>query len=272
MGNQPGLAIGVDIGGTSVKAGVVDLSTGSLAGTRVRLPTPRPPAIGAVITTVAAAVEQVERASCSDKPGAPRSMPLGVGVSGDVRDGTHTSGVNLDPSWVGAPARLLIEERLGRPVRILNDADAAGIAEVRYGAARDVSGVTIVLTFGTGIGSAVFMGGRLLPNTGFGQFPFRGGDVEQLLSAVARERRGLSLRAWADELNEFLRSLDAMLRPDLVIIGGGASESWLEFGPFLSPPPLIARAVLGNDAGIVGAAVFASDGVPDAAPLADPER
>jgi polyphosphate glucokinase len=256
------LALGVDVGGTMVKAGVVDLTAGTVVGKGQRLATPQPPTIDAVIGTVAEAVARLG-ARAFDDPG---GLPLGIGLSGDVRDGTHTTGVNLDPSWVGAPARSLLEEALRRAVRIINDADAAGIAEMRYGAGRGINGVVVMLTFGTGIGSAVFVDGHLLPNSGFGQFPFHGTDVELLLSAVARERRGLSWIEWASELNEFLRILDGMLRPDQVIVGGGASEAWQEYAHLVGTAPRVVRAQLGNAAGIVGAAAYGSDGFPGVVP------
>jgi len=253
--SAPALAIGVDVGGTAVKAAEVDLSLGKLVGSPERLATPRPAVIDDVLGTVSDAVRRLELTHGNSDLG---RLAVGVGLSGDVRDGEHTTGVNLDPSWVGAPARRLLEARLQRSVRIINDGDAAGIGEIRYGAGRGVNGVLVMLTFGTGIGSAIFHGGRLLPNSGLGQFPFRGTDVELLLSAVARERRGLTWRAWAGELNDFLAILDGMLRPDLIIVGGGASEAWPEYAHYLRSSPSVVRAELGNAAGIVGAASFAS--------------
>jgi len=250
------LAVGVDVGGTVVKAGEVDLSSGALVGSAQRLATPHPAQVDAVVGTVSDALGLLQEAHADLDFG---KLAVGVGLSGDVRDGDHTSGVNLDPSWIGAPARRLLEARLQRSVRIINDADAAGIGEIRYGAGRGVSGVIVLLTFGTGIGSAVFHDGRLLPNSGFGQFPFRGADVEVRLSAAARERRRLTWRDWASELNDFLTHVDGMLRPDLLIVGGGASEAWPEYSHYLRPSLRVVRAALGNAAGMVGAAAYASD-------------
>jgi polyphosphate glucokinase len=253
--SQSLLAVGVDVGGTAVKAGKVDLSSGTLVGSPQRLATPRPALVGDVLDTASDAVRLLEQAH-GDREFV--NLAIGVGLSGDVRDGEHTSGVNLDPSWVGAPARRLLEARLGRSVRIVNDADAAGIGEIRYGAGRGVRGVVVLLTFGTGVGSAIFHDGRLLPNSGFGQFPFHGGDVELSLSAAARERRRISWQQWARELNDFLACVDGMLRPDLIILGGGASEAWPEYAHNLRPSPPVVRAALGNLAGVVGAAAFAA--------------
>lgn len=254
-------ALGVDVGGTSVKVGIVDVARGSVLRA-ARVPTPQPARIDDVVGAVAEAIAAV----AADWAGDPLdTLPLGIGLSGDVRDGRHTSGVNLHPSWVGAPARDLLEARLGRGVTILNDADAAGLAEARYGAAAGILGVVVVLTFGTGIGSAILHDGRLAPNSGLGQFPFHGEDVEQLLSAVARERRGIGWREWAGELSEFLGLVDRMLRPDLLIVGGGVSEAWPEYEALLRSPCPVRRATLGSAAGVVGAAAAAA--FPDGFPL-----
>jgi polyphosphate glucokinase len=245
------LAVGVDVGGTSIKCGLADLAIGRLVGSPVRRPTPRPPVIGAVIEAIGDALAELARDSPSSS-----ARPLAVALSGDVRDGWHTSGVNLDPSWVGAPARAMLQAHLGRELRILNDADAAGLAEMRYGAGRGRSGVVIVLTLGTGIGSGLFVDGLLAPNSCLGQFPFQGDDAEVRLSSVARERRGLSWHAWADELSAFLAVVEAVLRPALIILGGGGGEAWPRYEGWLRRPCPVVPAALGNTAGIVGAAWF----------------
>jgi polyphosphate glucokinase len=253
------LAVGVDVGGTAVKAGVVDLARGSIVGAVRRLATPRPPTVSAVVETVGDAVRELER-TVEEAP--LRLLPLGVGLSGDVRDGIHTTGVNLHPSWIGSPVRRLLEARLQRSITIINDADAAGIGEMRFGAGRGARGVVVLLTFGTGIGSAVFNAGRLVPNTAFGQFPFHGIDVERRLSAVARERRRIPWSQWTRELNEFLPTIEALLHPALIVIGGGASEAWDEYADLISAPTSVVRAELGNAAGVIGAASFAGDALP----------
>ena len=247
-------AIGVDVGGTTVKGSLVDLADPAAAQIR-REPTPQPPTVDDVLDVAG----RIARDLLPRTAGATGAPPIGVALSGDVRDGDHTSGVNLDASWVGAPAREMLASRIGAPVRIINDADAAGLAEVRYGAAAAVPGVVVVLTFGTGIGSGLFLDGRLLPNSGFGQFPFRGLDVEVVLSAVARERRAVSWETWADEVNDFLWHVDSLLRPDLVVIGGGASDAWPQFGSLLRAPCEIRPARLGSAAGVIGAASYAAD-------------
>lgn len=252
------VAVGIDVGGTSVKGCAVDPSSGRLLATTVRLATPDPARIGDVIEVVARVVNAV----VGDDP-ILRIAPLGVALSGDVRDGVHTSGINLHDSWVGAPAHALLERHLERPVTILNDADAAGIAEARFGAARGTSGVVVMLTFGTGIGSAIMVDGRHLPNTGLGQIPFRGQPAERTLSAVARERRGVSWQRWAAEASSYLALVDELLRPDLMILGGGLLGSAPSFWDLLDVACEIRPAQLRNEAGIVGAAVVAAGGCKD---------
>lgn len=252
VGHRPALAVGVDVGGTSVKGGAVDLTLGRLAGPLIRHETPAGAHVDDVVPVIARVVEGVTAAA------PPGVGPVGVALSGDVRDGRHTSGVNLHDSWIGAPARDLIEAATGGPVAILNDADAAALGEARYGAAADVRGVVLLLTFGTGIGSGILTSGHLVPNTGMGQLPFRGVPVERLLSAVARERRGETWAAWARDVSEYLSVLDLLLRPDRIVIGGGIVNAWDRFGDALRVPCEVVPATLGETAGIVGAAVYAA--------------
>lgn len=261
------LGLGVDVGGTGVKGGLVDLTSGAMVGEVVRLATPEP----AVIDDVVPVIAQVIRALQASLPAAasgPRAVPLGVALSGDVRDGLHTSGVNLHDSWVDAPARHMLEQAVGRDLRILNDADAAALGEQRFGAAAGVGGLVMVLTFGTGIGSGILVDGRLVPNSGFGQLPFRNVRAELLISAVQRERRGLSWSAWASEVSDYLAVVDELLRPDLLVIGGGIVAARETFWDELRFPCPTVPAVLGNTAGIVGAAWFAGAAArADAAPM-----
>jgi polyphosphate glucokinase len=251
LSEPPVIAIGVDVGGTGIKGGAVDLGSGSLTGHPIRLPTPA----GAHVTDVVPVIAEVVRRVVATSPGIRR---IGVALSGDVRDGRHTTGVNLHDSWVGAPARDLIEAATGGPVAILNDADAAALGEARYGAAAGMSGVVLVLTFGTGIGSGLLTDGHLVPNTGLGQLPFRGGPAELLLSAVARERHRQSWSAWAADVSEYLGIIDLLLRPDLLVIGGGVVNAWDRFAGLLRSPCELVPAALGDAAGIVGAARYAA--------------
>lgn len=251
---QPDLAIGVDVGGTGVKGGLVEVATGRVVGEVVRLATPDPAIIDEVVPVIARVVEAVAPGGAA---GSGVRGPLGVALSGDVRDGLHTTGVNLHDSWVGAPARSLLEAALGRQLRILNDADAAALGEGRYGAGAGVEGLVIVLTFGTGIGSGILVDGRLVPNSGFGQLPLRGRRAELLISAVQRERRGLSWTEWAGEVSDYLAIVDELLRPDLLVLGGGVLAVRERFWHLLRFPCPTVPAALGNTAGIVGAASFA---------------
>lgn len=253
MDEQPpkaALAMGIDVGGTSVKGGVVDLRTGRPHGPVVRRRTPDPARIEDVVPVVGGVARELAGSHLG-------RLPIGVALSGDVRDGRHTSGVNLHDSWVDAPARDLLEAAMAERVVILNDADAAASGELRFGAAADVAGVVIMLTFGTGIGSGILVEGRLLPNSGLGQLPFRGRPVEQTLSAVARERGGVSWESWAEDVSTYLADIDLLLRPDLFVVGGGVVNAWDRFAGLLRPPCPTIPAALGDRAGILGAAIAA---------------
>ena len=251
----------MDVGGTGVKGGLVDVATGSLLGDAVRLATPDPASIDDVVPVIAAVVRTIARRPGTDArtPGEPATrLPLGIALSGDVRDGLHTSGVNLHDSWVDAPARTLLEAAVGRELVILNDADAAALGEGAYGAAAGARGLTIVLTFGTGIGSGILLDGRLVPNSGFGQLPFRGQRAELLISAVQRERHGMAWTEWAAAVSEYLALVDELLRPDLLVLGGGVLAAYEQFWGLLRFPCPTLPAALGNRAGIAGAAWFAA--------------
>lgn len=252
------LGIGVDVGGTGVKGGLVDLVSGAMVSDVVRLPTPDPAVIDHVVPVIAEVVRAIQGSAPAASAEA-SAVPLGVALSGDVRDGLHTSGVNLHDSWIDAPARQMLEHAVGRDLCILNDADAAALGEQRFGAAAGVGGLVIVLTFGTGIGSGILVDGRLVPNSGFGQLPYRGVRAELLISAVQRERRGLSWSVWATEVSDYLAIVDELLRPDLLVIGGGVVAAREAFWDELRLPCPTVPAVLGNTAGIVGAAWFAQE-------------
>ena len=245
------VAMGIDVGGTSVKGGLVRLDTGEVIGAVVRRATPQPARIGDVVTVIADVADTLQ-----DQVG--HAVPLGVALSSDVRDGRHTTGVSLDDSWVGAPARDLIEAATGRTLVILNDADAAGLGEVTHGAAKGVAGVVVMLTFGTGIGSAVLLDGQVLPNTGLGQLSFHGRPAEQLISAVAREHRGQTWREWATDVTAFLDDIDLLLRPDLFVLGGGLVNAYAQFRDMVRTPVPLVPAALGDRAGILGAALAAA--------------
>ncbi len=243
-------AIGIDVGGSGIKAAVVDLATGTFTGERVRVDTPTPVTPDAVVSAT--------RALIAPFPG---GLPVGVGFPAPVIAGVTTTAAHVDHGWVGAPARDLFTRGLGRPVAVLNDADAAGIAEARFGAARGHPGVVILLTLGTGIGSAVMHGGVLLPNTELGHVEVRGVEAEARAAAAVREREGLSWAAWAERLSEVITVIDGILWPDLVILGGGVSRKAARFIPLLDVRPPVMAAVLENRAGIIGAAAVAAGDV-----------
>jgi len=245
-----GLAIGIDVGGTGVKAAVVDLATGELRSPRVRRPTPQPATPGAVIEVAAAVVNQL----IADGHATP-DMPAGCGLPGVVKDGRLKTAANIDASWIDAPAQQLLADRLGRPCVIVNDADAAGIAEMAFGAARDRTGTVLLLTIGTGIGSALFVDGVLVPNTELGHVHFHGRIAEALVSAVSRERRKIGWKRWAREFSAYLALLESYFWPDLIILGGGISKAFDRYGPHLVSRAPIVTASLLNSAGIVGAAM-----------------
>lgn len=242
-------AIGVDIGGSGIKAGVVDTRRGELVGERVRVPTPKP----AVPETVVAATAEL----IADL--GPDAGPVGIGVPGAIVGGRVMTAANIDESWLGVQAAEAFSAAVGRPCVVLNDADAAGLAEMRFGEGRRAKGVVLVLTLGTGIGSALFVDGQLVPSTELGHIEIRGKDGERRASAGARERKGLSFARWAPLLNEYLHRVDQLVWPDLVILGGGISRKADKFLPLLDVRPPVVAAALRNQAGIVGAAVRARE-------------
>jgi polyphosphate glucokinase len=239
-------AIGVDVGGSGIKAALVDTVTGEFVGDRVRIDTPRPATPEAVVSGTRDLIAHL-----------PADVPIGVGFPAPVVEGVTTTAAHVDPTWVGAPARRLFSEELGRPVVVINDADAAGVGEARYGAAHGVPGVVVVLTLGTGIGSAVLNDGVLLPNTEFGHLEIRGKAAEVRAASSVREARGLSWAQWADHLTEVIAVIDRLIWPDLVLLGGGVSRKADKFIPLLEVRPPVRAATLRNRAGIAGAAALA---------------
>jgi len=248
------LAIGIDVGGTGVKAAIVDLTTGALASPRIREKTPSPSTPEAIVEAVASLFSRLNDAGYRTA-----GLPTGAGLPGIVKDGRLTTAANIDKGWVNAPAQDMFSNRLGQAVTIINDADAAGIAEMRYGAGRGHGGVVLLLTLGTGIGSALFMDGRLVVNTEFGHLEFHGKDAETLISGAARERRKLGWKRWAHEFSDYMTRLDRYFSPDLVILGGGVSKESARFWKYLDVPTKVVTATLLNSAGIVGAALAGAE-------------
>jgi polyphosphate glucokinase len=251
------IAIGVDVGGSGIKAAIVDVAQGRFESERVRVVTPTPSTPEAVIATIARIVKRLAKAGGLDA-----TTPVGVGLPGVTMDGTLKTASNIDPAWVGYPVVERLRRAAGRPVTIVNDADAAGIAEMRFGVGRDRPGVVIFLTLGTGVGSGVFMDGKLVPNTELGQMEIRGRAAERRSAAAARIRRGLSWKAWTQDLDEHLDRIDKLMWPNLMILGGGVSKQADRFIPRLTVRCPVVAAQLRNDAGIIGAAIVAAEPSP----------
>jgi polyphosphate glucokinase len=242
--------LGIDVGGTGVKGNVVDTRNGELMADRVRIETPHPATPEAVADTVAAVVEAHGWEG-----------PVGITLPSVVKDGIAHTAANIDPSWPGTDAVTLFSERLGRPgVHVLNDADAAGLAEMRFGVGQDRAGVVCMLTIGTGIGSAVFHDGVLLPSTEFGHLQVDGHDAETRASASAREREELSWGKWAKRFSRYMQVLEDLIWPDLFVLGGGVSKKPDKWLPLLEARTPVVVAQLQNQAGIVGAAMAAAEG------------
>jgi polyphosphate glucokinase len=241
--------IGIDIGGSGVKGAPVDVAAGKLAGERYRIPTPQPSDTRHVVT---AAREVAAQFGAAER--------IGVTFPGVVQGGVTRTAANMDDSWIDAPATQLFADALGTRVMVLNDADAAGIAEMEFGAGRGQRGVTIMLTFGTGIGSALFLDGRLVPNTELGHLELHGQDAEDRASDRAREEGDLDWPHWAHRVESYLRHVEALFSPDLFIIGGGVSKKADRFLPLIKLRTRTVPAELQNEAGIIGAAVAAAAG------------
>ncbi|HVN42458.1 MAG TPA: ROK family protein [Steroidobacteraceae bacterium] len=245
MSVSPVLAF--DVGGSFIKAGLVDVPCGHLVSEVMRRPTPAGAAPEDVLAMLAGMVTEL-----------PSSGPIGLAFPSVAKRGVAWTAANIDKRWIGTNVQTELQARLQRPVAFLNDADAAGIAEMTLGAGRGRSGVVMVLTLGTGIGSALFVDGRLLPNTEFGHLEVRGQEAERRASAKARVDRNLDWLEWAQALNQVLEAYHTLLWPDLFVIGGGVTENWHLFGELLHSRAEIVRAGFGNDAGIVGAAIAAT--------------
>jgi polyphosphate glucokinase len=245
-----GRALGIDIGGTGIKAAVVDVATGQLLTDHIREKTPEPATPDAVLDIVVDIASRLEATGLLT-PG----MPGGVGFPAVIKNGRPMTASHLDPAWIGAPAHRLFGQRLGRPMLVLNDADAAGVAEMAHGAGKGQGGVVLMLTIGTGIGSALFVDGQLVPNLELGHMEFRGRDAETRLSGSARERRKIGWKKWGREFNELLASYEAYFWPDLIILGGGVSAEMPRYAHLLKTHARVVAATLLNTAGIVGAAM-----------------
>ncbi|MFN8226131.1 MAG: ROK family protein [Mycobacterium sp.] len=242
-------SFGIDVGGSGVKGGIVDLDTGQLIGDRFKLPTPQPSTPDAVAATIAKVVEHFDWTG-----------PLGVTYPGVITHGVVRTAANVDKTWIGTDVNAVYSRALGgRPVTVLNDADAAGLAEQRFGAGKDVDGVIALLTFGTGIGSAVIHHGLLLPNTEFGHIEVGGKEAEHRAASSVKENKDWSYERWTREVTKVLVAVENAIWPDLIIVGGGISRKADKWVPLLKNRTPVVAAALQNSAGIVGAAMAAVD-------------
>ena len=249
--------IGIDVGGSGIKAAIVETTTGELVTPRIRVETPQPATPKAVAKVTAQVVAEL-----------PPGLAAGVGFPAVILGGVAKTAANVDPSWIGTQVDTLFAETLGRRLTVGNDADAAGLAEMRFGAGRGEAGTVLMLTLGTGIGSALFRDGALVPNTELGHLQIRGKDAERRAAASIKERKGLSWLEWSKLLSEYLEEIDALLWPDLVIIGGGISKDADRFINDLPRRVRCVPATLLNRAGIVGAAMLAAEAAQLTAPHA----
>ncbi|WP_026240132.1 polyphosphate--glucose phosphotransferase [Parafrankia discariae] len=257
---------GVDIGGTGIKGAPVDIEDGTLAAPRFRVPTPQPADPESVARTVAEVVAHFEWTG-----------PVGATFPAVIKSGVARTAANVDEGWIDTDVSAVLGGALGpalagSEVAVVNDADAAGVAEMAFGAGRDTSGLVVMTTFGTGIGTALFLHGQLVPNTELGHLEIHGHDAETRASEAVREREDLSWEKWAKRVNRYLSTLEALLWPDLIIVGGGASRKAEKFFDHLELRTKVVPAQLQNEAGIVGAALYAGGDQTRARPAPRPAR
>ena len=242
--------LGIDVGGSSIKGGLVDVSTGKLLG-EGHVPTPKPSAPEAVMKQVAVLGQQL-----------PGAQAVGFAFPSVVKNNIARTAANVDHGWIGADGVKLARATLGLPAVFLNDADAAGMAEMRWGAGRDTPGTVIMLTFGTGIGTALFADGKLMPNTEFGHIQMHGADAEAWASARVRTEQNLGFPEWIGRVNEYLALIHSLFWPDVFILGGAVSERYDQFAPLLKSQAEIRPAQFAGQAGVMGAALAAADSLP----------
>lgn len=238
--------LGIDIGATGIKGALVNVMTGELVTDRIKYPTPKPALPHTMVATAAQIVKDLEW----------QGKPIGIGFPAIIKRGVTWSASNIDDTWIGHKAKAVFAAAFEtEQLVILNDADAAGLAEMSHGIGLDRMGVILLVTLGTGIGSALFNNGQLVPNTELGHLKYKHGVYEDYASNGARERRDLSWKEWGRELNSYLNHIDFLFSPDLIIIGGGVSKKYDKYQKYLSVDTEVAPAHLRNNAGIVGAAM-----------------
>ena len=240
--------LGIDFGGTGIKSAIVDTQKGELVSGRLRLATPersKPQEVGDVIKEIACSFKWKDR--------------IGLGFPAIIKNNIAYNAANISKKWIGQDVKALLQERTGCEMFVVNDADAAGIAEISFGAGQEFQkGVVLMLTLGTGIGSSIFLNSQLLPNTEFGHIQIRGKDAEHRASDVVRQNKHLSWKAWAKRFQEVLDHLEMLINPDVIIIGGGASKYYEKYFGYLKTNAQLLPAHFFNQAGIIGAAIYAS--------------
>lgn len=240
--------LGIDVGGSGIKGAIVDLEKGELTTERFRLVTPQPATPDAVIETIAAVVKEFNWAG-----------PVGCGFPAAVRHEIVKTASNIDDSWIGVNAADRIEQVTGCPTHLVNDVDAAGFAEMKFGAGKDEKGTVYIAAFGTGIGTAIFHNNQLVPNTELGHVIMHGMKAEHYCANSIRERDDLSMEEWGGRINEYFNKMEALFWPDLFIVGGGVSKKFDQFSQYLNLETPIVPAASRNHAGIIGAALAAYD-------------
>lgn len=244
--------LGIDIGGSGIKGAPVDLRKGEFTKDRLRCETPRASTPDAVAEIVAKIADHF-----ADETG---DSPIGVTLPAVVTNNVVRSAANIDPAWIGTDVQKLLSDKLGRPVTVVNDADAAGVGELHFGAARNADGLVLMSTLGTGIGSALIYDGVLVPNSELGHLEIDGRDAEQRAASSVKDDKNLSWQEWAERLQRYFSHVENLLWPDLIVIGGGVSKKSEKFLPLLHLRAPIVAAQLQNSAGIIGAAWLAVNG------------
>lgn len=241
--------LGIDVGGTGIKAAIVETTSGELMSERIRIATPRPATPEAIGKTLQALIEQQHWAG-----------PIGMGFPAAIQRGVARTAANIDPSFIDLPVAAYFSQKTGCPVYAANDADVAGLAEMRFGAGKDMPGVVLIVTIGTGLGTALFANGNLLPNTELGHLLLENGiEAERYASEAVRVTGKLKWKEWGERLNLYLNTMEKLFWPDLIVLGGGVSKKLHKFSPLITTKAPVVAASFLNQAGIVGAALFAEE-------------
>ncbi len=245
--NEINLALGIDVGGSGIKGGIVDIKQGKIISERIRVLTPGTGKPDEIIECIKKIVDDLNW----------KGM-IGCGFPAAIKNNEVCTAANIHQSWIGVKVDELIMRATGNTAKAINDADAAGLAEIKYGAGAGVKGAALMITIGTGLGTALFFNGQLMPNTELGHIEIAGKEAEKYASDAIRKNKGLSMKKWAKRFNEYLTKMDMLFWPDIIILGGGISKKYNEFSPYITVKTKVTQAALGNNAGIIGAAFFAS--------------